>query len=357
MSLRLKDRISSRLNTIRRRPYKDRDKKDARKEAISPAAARRTTFDSLHQILKAVWECHDTYLDDKDVKSFHLAITTFKLDEEGESATLGDQRFFKPLSPNLLQQLHFDEDDFLTKRFLESFRSFSERYQDRQDRSAVSANLECYLRELVRQCIRKPEGTSERLCLKHIANWMNDHLCPDILSNNSYDALNAAGEYGSVFRVDHGYAALGSDRERQPHVIVLIQHYFDGNDKISRAEVLTILMTIMTQLEHKSLDARCITPVMIFSFMNSFQGRVLQAHVTDSGISIKKSELYNFKTHTELEDSMTLFSRYMAGYRIGDTEKFVMFDIKAREIRAITPEVAALDLNNITLAAQDSISA
>lgn len=91
--------------------------------------------------------------------------------------------------------------------------------------------------------------------------------------------------------------------------------------------------------------------------MNSFQGRVLQAHVTDNGISIKKSELYNFKTHTELEDSMTLFSRYMAGYRIGDTEKFVMFDIKAQEIRAITPEVAALDLNNITLAAQDSISA
>ncbi|KAJ9396092.1 hypothetical protein DTO282F9_6935 [Paecilomyces variotii] len=308
-------------------------KKDACKEAISPAAARRTTFDSLHQILKAAWECHDTYLDDKDVESFHLAITTFKLDEEGESATLGDQRFFKPLSPNLLQQLHFDEDDFLTKRFLESFRSFSERYQDRQDRSAVSANLECYLRELVRQCIRKqPEGTSERLCLKHIANWMNDNLCPDILSDDSYDALNAAGEYGSVFRVDHRYAALGSDRERQPHVIVLIQHYFDGNDKISRAEVLTILMTITTQLEHKSLDAHCITP----------------AHVTDNGISIKKSELYNFKTHTELEDSMTLFSRYMAGYRIGDTEKFVMFDINAQEIRAITPEVAALDLNNIT---------
>lgn len=66
-----------------------------------------------------------------------------------------------------------------------------------------------------------------------------------------------------MFRVDHRYAALGSDRERQPHVIVLIQHYFDGNDKISRAEVLTILMTITTQLEHKSLDAHCITPVSV----------------------------------------------------------------------------------------------
>lgn len=85
---------------------------------------------------------------------------------------------------------------------------------------------------------------------------------------------------------------------------------------------------------------------MIFSFMDSFQGRVLQAHVTDNGISIKKSKLYNFKIQTELEDSMDLFSRYMAGYRIGDTRKFVVFDIKAQEIPTATAEVAAANIQD-----------
>lgn len=44
-------------------------------------------------------------------------------------------------SPNQLQHLHFDEDGFLTKRFLESFRSFSERYQDRQGCCSVPISL------------------------------------------------------------------------------------------------------------------------------------------------------------------------------------------------------------------------
>lgn len=71
-----------------------------------------------------------------------------------------------------------------------------------------------------------------------------------------------------MFHVHHGYAVLGPDREQQPHVIVLIEHYFDGDDKISRAEILTILVAIMTQLEHKSLDAHCITPVSAFASLN-----------------------------------------------------------------------------------------
>ncbi|KAL1878872.1 hypothetical protein Plec18167_004167 [Paecilomyces lecythidis] len=174
MSLRLKDCISSRPNTVIRRQYRDQDESEARKDATARVVARKTTFDSLYQILEDGWECHDTYLDDKQVESFHLAITTLKLDEKGESATLADEQFFQPLSSDQLQHLRFDESDFLTEKFLRSFRSFSQRYQDRENRSAASAMLESYLRQLVRQCIRKPEGESKRLSLKHIANWMNE---------------------------------------------------------------------------------------------------------------------------------------------------------------------------------------
>ncbi|GAD97656.1 hypothetical protein NFIA_002260 [Paecilomyces variotii No. 5] len=173
------------------------------------------------------------------------------------------------------------------------------------------------------------------------------NLLPHILSDDSYDTLNTAGEYGRTFRVHHGYAALGPDRGRQPHVIALLEHHFDGDKKISRAEVLTILVTTITQLEHAYLDGHCITPVMIFSFVNSFQRRVLQTRVTDNGISVQKSELYNFRTQNDFEDSVGLFSRYMASTRMGDTRKLVAFDIKAQEMPVLTNKVATANLKDV----------
>lgn len=62
---------------------------------------------------------------------------------------------------------------------------------------------------------------------------------------------------------------------------------------------------------------------MVVSFMDSLQGRILQAHMTNSGLIIKKSKLYDFDRQADFEKSMTLFSRYMACDRIGNTRKFV----------------------------------
>lgn len=73
---------------------------------------------------------------------------------------------------------------------------------------------------------------------------------------------------------------------------------------------------------------------MVVSFMRSLQGRILQAHVTSSGIVIKKSKLYDFEKQTDFEQSITLFTRYVAGDRIGDTRQLTIFDLGTEEMPA-----------------------
>lgn len=70
---------------------------------------------------------------------------------------------------------------------------------------------------------------------------------------------------------------------------------------------------------------------MIISFMNSFQGRILQAHVTDSELLIQKTKLHSFRTQSEFEQSMQLFLRYIASDRVGDTRQLVSLDLNAQK--------------------------
>lgn len=71
---------------------------------------------------------------------------------------------------------------------------------------------------------------------------------------------------------------------------------------------------------------------MLVSFMGSLKGRILQAHVTDSGLVIKKSKLYDFDKQVDFERSITLFTRHMASDRIGDTRQLTMFDLENKTV-------------------------
>ena len=66
---------------------------------------------------------------------------------------------------------------------------------------------------------------------------------------------------------------------------------------------------------------------MVVSSMGSKEGRIVQAHVTNSGVVVQKSKLYSFKSAKDLKNSGDLFSRYMASRRIGDTRRHVSLDI------------------------------
>jgi hypothetical protein len=67
----------------------------------------------------------------------------------------------------------------------------------------------------------------------------------------------------------------------------------------------------------------------------------LQAHITNRGLVVQKTKLYNFGIQTKFEESIALFSRYMACDRVGDTRKLVTFDINAQQIPIRTSSVTA----------------
>jgi len=192
-----------------------------------------------------------------------------------------------------------------------------------------------------------------------MVNCVVSGLCPEILREDLYDAIDSAGllrkkgRFGRIFKIANGYCAVPwSVRVNEPHTMVTINHNYTADEKISRAEILTIVAVMMTQLEHEHLEEHCIPPVsisgtlllktytlkltflfftrslqvMVVSFMDSLQGRILQAHVTDSQLVIKKSKLYDFDEQADCKRSMTLFTQHMACDRIGNTRQIVSFD-------------------------------
>ncbi|KAL1847480.1 hypothetical protein Plec18170_008593 [Paecilomyces lecythidis] len=72
--------------------------------------------------------------------------------------------------------------------------------------------------------------------------------------------------------------------------------------------------------------------------MKSFQGRILQAHVTNNALLIQKSKLLTFRTQEEFDRSMSLCLRWMASDRVGNTRKQVRLDRPQEKLAAVTGE-------------------
>lgn len=63
-----------------------------------------------------------------------------------------------------------------------------------------------------------------------------------------------------IYFINNSYASAYR-RENEPHVLHVLHHFYEGNDDISRGELLTILATMVTQMEHDYLESHYITPV------------------------------------------------------------------------------------------------
>lgn len=110
-----------------------------------------------------------------------------------------------------------------------------------------------------------------------LTSSVSSFFCPEILDEDLYDMLDSAsrrraiipdgiGTFVKMFDITDGYIAWPPDiRADQPHVIIMIDHKYPGDDMISRAEILAIIAVIMTQLQHENLAEHCIIPVRIFN--------------------------------------------------------------------------------------------
>lgn len=72
--------------------------------------------------------------------------------------------------------------------------------------------------------------------------------------------LKFGGSVSQDCRIDQSYFSAHR-REDEPHVIIMLEHFYEGNENISRAEVLVALAAMVTQMEHDYLESHCIAPV------------------------------------------------------------------------------------------------
>ncbi|KAJ9323508.1 hypothetical protein DTO027B5_7966 [Paecilomyces variotii] len=329
-SIRLKGRqtLKSISSTLDPRKVARKLGKDTSSFNFTKNLARQNTHNSLSTIFNAVLvrDEEDIYLEDKVASDLCIALCDLQLENEGPEDQNGSS-FFSPMSLDKLNSFPFDQNYGATEGFLRAY--------DCQDGSkpSTAGSLLGELTWLVGGGRRIfPEG-NRKTYLHRAVNWKNIGLCPEILREDLYDAIDSAGllrkkgRFGRIFKIANGYCAVPwSVRVNEPHTMVTINHNYTADEKISRAEILTIVAVMMTQLEHEHLEEHCIPPVMVVSFMDSLQGRILQAHVTDSQLVIKKSKLYDFDEQADCKRSMTLFTQHMACDRIGNTRQIVSFD-------------------------------
>ncbi|GAD95905.1 hypothetical protein PMAA_014700 [Paecilomyces variotii No. 5] len=294
----------------------------------------------------------DVYLEDELAMTLRIALCDLRLEENDGPESEDSYFFFNPMSSDDLESFPCDRTHSATDRFLRASESWdgtkptTTGFWAKPDSESIAGELACELEEYAGVGYSAYQERQYYLIFSD-----NRGFCPEILHEDLFDALSSAGalqkegRFGSIFEITDGYCAVPwSVRVNEPHVIVMISHRYTADEKISRAEILTIVAAMMTQLQHKHLEEHCIPPtpkltflfmrslqVMVVSFMNSLRGRILQAHVTDNELVINKSKLYDFDKQADFERSITLFTRHMACDRIGDTRQVVSFDATKRK--------------------------
>ncbi|KAJ9222823.1 hypothetical protein DTO169C6_4838 [Paecilomyces variotii] len=297
---------------------------------------REKTCDSLYEIFLSVYDYggQHRYLDDERAKSFGIIVKDMELDSNGEYTMRAGEEFFKPLRRELLEAAPIDESDEEIRRHFTWFHEWPEEVRRLENGGcgSIAMDLRYKLGQLVHYYRRiGPGENAKRVKLMKLTGWRDLGLCPDIVNEVYMGMLKFGGSVSQDCRIDQSYFSAHR-REEEPHVIIMLEHFYEGNENISRAEVLVALAAMVTQMEHDYLESHCIAPVLVVSFMESFQGRIMQAHATEDGLLIQKTKLHSFRTQDEFDQSMPFFVRYTASDRVGDTKQRVLLDLP-REVQ------------------------
>lgn len=115
--------------------------------------------------------------------------------------------------------------------------------------------------------------------------------------------------------------------ENKPHMMVSIANMYEGDDdSLSVNEIRVIVSLMIVRLINNSFRDENIAPIQAFSFMRNRQGRILQAHMKDNGLVIRRSKLFAFSGGHDAP--FNLFLRHMVGNLQGSTRILDILQIK-----------------------------
>ncbi|KAJ9491821.1 hypothetical protein VN97_g1409 [Penicillium thymicola] len=103
-----------------------------------------------------------------------------------------------------------------------------------------------------------------------------------------------------------------------PHVIFTILIGEEPSDELMRVEVMILTAVMITRLEGEESLEYNTTPVMVITLFGGMKARVIEAHTSEQGIVIKKTQLFDFSTNEAANKSMDTLLGFMCADLIGD---------------------------------------
>ncbi|KAH8808697.1 hypothetical protein F5884DRAFT_793077 [Xylogone sp. PMI_703] len=131
------------------------------------------------------------------------------------------------------------------------------------------------------------------------------------------------------FKIPHSLAGpkysveylTDDEAQRDPHLECHIIHGFDGDSRLFRDEVCTIIRLITSRFESQDFTQHRIVPVLMFSFFGRQHARILHAHYdrNEKELLIAYSQTFDFRVVNN--NALQLLARWSYSHRIGNTKR------------------------------------
>ncbi|KAL4883170.1 hypothetical protein BJY04DRAFT_27853 [Aspergillus karnatakaensis] len=106
-----------------------------------------------------------------------------------------------------------------------------------------------------------------------------------------------------------------------PHVQLAMVQHTPPTEELLRTELLTLLGVMITRLGVEDLAEHRVMPVMALSCFQGARARIVQAFMTDTGLAICKTSLFDFTDQENREDTIETCLSYLASTPVGDTRR------------------------------------
>ncbi|KAJ5869135.1 hypothetical protein N7455_004076 [Penicillium solitum] len=105
---------------------------------------------------------------------------------------------------------------------------------------------------------------------------------------------------------------------KPPHTLIILLIKEEPGEDLFQAEVMVLTAAMITRLKgEECLDYNTI-PAICITIFGRMKARVLEAHSTQQGLAIKKTQLLDFSTNQAANKNMDILLGFMAGDLIGD---------------------------------------
>ncbi|KAF7114669.1 hypothetical protein CNMCM5793_009620 [Aspergillus hiratsukae] len=278
---------------------------------------RNKLIDHLDSIYERAYAFDNSFLDPATYDRLKIRCETLDLSDNGEYDNgIPIPNFFIPFSLETLTKHHIITLDDEDRRNYEAYEDIPDRTTARDGSQALSYRLMWHFRSFHRNGITDPRGR-----LMDISVWREAQF-PEFIQEYFLDGVFYQRGYTPV-----GNAWWTAKSTPLPHLMCILEIYgFGSAEELHCGEILTILATTITRLELDDYQDEVVIPVLLFSIMSDYKGRIIQAYFNGDELVIRKSKLYDFSTRETLSSSTTLFMQWMASTPVGDTSGFALED-------------------------------